>query len=102
MSKRSNIVDAMREVGGSTRLDATTPDITPPRRESPPISAGQTSRAGTKAITAHYPPAVRQQLKLLAVEQDRTMEDMLAEGLNLLFRAYKKPAIAPATRDVGP
>jgi hypothetical protein len=61
--------------------------------------SAQPSRAGTKAITGHYPPAVRYQLKLLAAEQGRTMEDMLAEGLNLLFAAYNKPEIAPTAKN---
>ena len=64
----------------------------------PKATAKQPSRPGTKAITGHYPPQVRYQLKLLAAEQGRTMEDMLAEGLNRLFAAYNKPEIAPASR----
>ncbi|RAH95655.1 hypothetical protein DLJ53_34250 [Acuticoccus sediminis] len=67
--------------------------------EAPPTRpAIQPSRQGTKAITGHYPPAVRYQLKLLAAEKGRTMEDMLAEGLNMLFAAHGKPEIAPASR----
>ncbi|MBV9747934.1 MAG: hypothetical protein JO157_03875 [Acetobacteraceae bacterium] len=62
--------------------------------EARPIQA---SRAGTKAITGHFPPQVRYQLRLLAAEQDRRVEDMLAEALNRLFAAYNKPEIAPTT-----
>jgi len=108
MSKRPNIADAMREAAGSTRArPAAVPDPEPavspaPAAEAAPTRrAAQPSRAGTKAITGHYPPAVRYQLKLLAAEQGRTMEDMLAEGLNLLFAAYNKPEIAPAAKNPG-
>lgn len=107
MSKRPNIAEAMREAGGSTRARPVA--VPNPEPAAPPVPATETdaaparrtaqpSRAGTKAITGHYPPAVRYQLKLLAAEQGRTMEDMLAEGLNLLFAAYNKPEIAPTIR----
>ena len=79
----SNIADAMREAAGGARARV----------------AGNTSgRAGTRAVTGHFPPEVRQQLRLLAAEQDRTMESLLAEGLNMLFSAYNKPEIAPTGR----
>jgi hypothetical protein len=55
----------------------------------------QTSRAGTKPITVHYPPEVRRQLKALAGEEGRDVADMVAEGLNLLFAKYRKPELAP-------
>ena len=79
----SNIADAMRDAAGSSRSRAA---------ETAP------SRVGTKAVTGHFPPEVRRQLRLLAAEQDRTMESLLAEGLNMLFSAYNKPEIAPTGR----
>ncbi len=95
MSKRPNIHEAMSEAAGSTRTKSvSTTDKTNPSIEMP-VNMAQPSRAGTKAITGHYPPPVRYQLKLLAAEQDRTMEHMLAEAINLLFAAYNKPEIAP-------
>lgn len=92
MSKRPSIADAMamREAGGGTRAAA--------REEAQPDptagAATQPGRAATKAITGHFAPEVRAQLKILAAEQGRTMEDMMAEGLNMLFAAYNKPEIA--------
>ena len=100
MSKRPNIADALRDVAGSTRARpvSTLHDKSdPPEKPDAPATAksNQPSRVGTKAVTGHFPPAVRYQLKLLAAEQGRTMEDMLAEGLNMLFAAYNKPETAP-------
>jgi hypothetical protein len=37
----------------------------------------------------------RRQLKTLAAEQDRKVEDMVSEALNLLFARYRKAEIAP-------
>jgi hypothetical protein len=55
----------------------------------------QPSRQGTVPITVHHPEAVRKQLKILAAEQGRNIEDMVGEALNLLFAKYRKPEIAP-------
>jgi hypothetical protein len=53
------------------------------------------SREGKRAITMHQPDAVRRQLKLMAAEQDRTVDDLCSEALNLLFAKHRKPQIAP-------
>ena len=102
MAKRGNIAEAMHEAAGSTRAagqghhDIALPAAGPANGDTAAASpAPQASRAGTKAITGHFPPQVRYQLRLLAAEQDRKVEDMLAEALNRLFAAYNKPEIAP-------
>ncbi len=55
----------------------------------------QPSRAGTKAITVHFPEEVRRQLKAMAGEQGRDVSDMVAEAFNILFAKYHKPELAP-------
>jgi hypothetical protein len=57
--------------------------------------ARQPSRLGTKPITVHFPREVRHQLRMLAAEQDKHIETMVAEALNLLFAKYRKGEIAP-------
>ena len=61
----------------------------------PPALGKQPSRLNTAAITVHYPEPVRRQLKILASEEGRTMDDMVAEALNLLFARFRKAEIAP-------
>jgi hypothetical protein len=46
-------------------------------------------------IAVHLAKEVRRQLKTLAAEQDRTVDDMVAEALNLLFAKYRRAEIAP-------
>ena len=71
------------------------------RAATPPPSAQaknvyeQPGRRGTKPITVHFPKAVRDQLKILAVEQTTTVHRLIAEALNDLFGKYNKPRIAP-------
>lgn len=58
-------------------------------------SSAATARHGTKPITTHFPEEVRRQLKSLAADEGRTMEDMVAEAFNLLFVRYGRPELAP-------
>jgi predicted transcriptional regulator len=58
----------------------------------PPPPSG---RAGTVAITAHLSKEVRDQLKIMAVELNRTMNDLMAEAINDLFAKHGKPKIEP-------
>lgn len=51
-------------------------------------------RVGTRAVGGHFAPEVQKQLKLLAVENDTTNQELLREALNLLFSNYGKPPIA--------
>ena len=51
------------------------------------------SRRGKKAVTGYYDPAVRQQLAVLAAEEGRSQNDLLAEALNMLFERYHKSPI---------
>ncbi|MFL6603977.1 MAG: ribbon-helix-helix domain-containing protein [Steroidobacteraceae bacterium] len=52
------------------------------------------SRVGLKQINCYQPPETWRQLKILAAEQEKTMEGLMGEALNLLFARYQKPPIA--------
>ena len=54
------------------------------------------SRVGKVAISAYFDPAVRQQLAIMAVRQNRSQSAMVAEALNLLFEKYGESQIARA------
>ena len=49
---------------------------------------------GTVTIAGHFSPAVHRQLRLLGVMQDRTVQSLLGEALNELFRKHGKRPIA--------
>lgn len=51
------------------------------------------SRKDTKAITGHFLPNVSKQLKQIALDEDSTIQALLAEALDDLFEKYGKPAI---------
>ena len=43
------------------------------------------SREGRRLIAGHFEPKIAKQLKLLAAEEDTTVQALLEEALNLLF-----------------
>jgi predicted DNA-binding protein len=56
------------------------------------------ARAGRVTITAHLPREVRNRLQKLAGDLERTMNDLIAEALEDLFRKYGAPPIAPQAK----
>ena len=63
----------------------------PPPRSRRPASS---QPAGTSPIYSAFPKQVRNQLKIMAVEQI-PMHNLVAEALNDLFAKYGKPEIVP-------
>lgn len=59
------------------------------------------SRAKTTLIGGHFPPEVRQQLRRIAADEDKTIQQLLGEALNHLFVSYGKPEIAETERRSG-
>lgn len=52
------------------------------------------SRQGKVGILTYHAPEVAKQLKMLAAEKGKTQAQLVAEGLNVVFRKYEKPTIA--------
>lgn len=92
MTKRTNLAAALHEASGKTASSKPKQQqmqqVENSKPELPP------SRKGKKAIAGHFDPAVSKQLKQLALEQDTTVQALMAEALNDLFEKYGKKAIA--------
>ena len=52
-------------------------------------------REGKANVTGYFPPAVKRQLRVLAAEQDTTIQALLGQALNDLFARYGKPEVVP-------
>lgn len=63
--------------------------VAQPKRSSQPGS-----RASKKAISGFFEMEVSRQLKVIAATEDKTIQGLLGEALNLLFEKYGKDAIA--------
>ena len=65
-----------------------------PEGPGPAASAHrQASRVGKVPVSGYYAPAVRRQLRRLALDHDTTVQALLGEGLNDLFAKYGLPQI---------
>ena len=64
-----------------------------PEPEAPPARAKRPSREGRRLVAGHFEPAVARQLKLLAAEEDTTVQALLEEALDLLFVKKGRGAI---------
>lgn len=51
------------------------------------------SRKGTKFVAGHFDPVVARQIRMLAVEEDTTVQALLAEAIDLLFVKKNRPVI---------
>ena len=91
MSK-ADLSNALSSAGGGVRRRHTEQ----PRQDDDPAAAWRKpGRAGSSPITVHFPSEVRDQLKIMAVEQRTTMQQLVAEAFNDLFAKNGKPEIAP-------
>ena len=48
------------------------------------------SRADKVQVSAFVTDDIRKQLKIMAMEQNRSLNDLLSEGFELLFAKYKR------------
>jgi hypothetical protein len=54
----------------------------------------RTGRVGTRMLGGHISEPAQRQFKILAVVQDKTVQALLEEAINDLFRKYGKEPIA--------
>ena len=105
MPRKTDLADALANVGGSVRKKPEPASVVLSADQKPQTGKvdkstsskdyKQPSRLATKPITVHFPKAVRDQLKILAIEQGQTLQDLVAESFNDVFAKYGKPEIAP-------
>jgi len=75
------------------------------KKESPPYKArskflntgsphDRPSRKGTKHIGGHFQPEVSKQLRKIALEEDSSVQRLLAEAIDMIFHSRQLPTIA--------
>ncbi len=97
MSKKPNLASVVEAAGSTRRSGAQEPPAENGSAASS-VSAAPArpkTRQATKQIAAHFPEEVAWQLRELAVERRTTVQALLGEGLNDLFRKYGRPELAP-------
>ena len=98
--KRPSMAEALSAAAGhnfSRPISRNAEQTTVMERPSPAISVKSAmvpSRIGKKPVTGFFEPAVSRQLKRLGLDHERTMQELIQEALNDLFRKYEQPPIA--------
>lgn len=88
---KTDLKDALQQSGG--KLPPTEPETK--EKETASVSRQQSpSRIGKKPVTVYYGKEAHLQLKILAAEQDTTIQDLHEDALNALFVKHGKPPIA--------
>lgn len=94
MSNKADLATLLAETSGSARHKKPATERPPAEpKTKAPLTKG---RGGTSPITVHFPKQVRDQLKILAVQNGMTLHNLVAEAFNDLFAKHGKPEIAPA------
>jgi hypothetical protein len=83
--KRTLLSQAVQAQHPTTSNPQTTESVTPKQR------AG---RVGTKMLGGHFSEPAQRQFKVLAAEQGKTVQVLLEEAINDLFKKYHKEPIA--------
>lgn len=90
---------AARTRGGTAadpaRLETLRASIAAEASAAIPEPAAGRAPATTAMLSARVPPTALRQLKILAAEEGRSVQDLAREALDLLFKARGKP---PLTR----
>lgn len=92
MSKNSkvNLAEVFKE-NEAQQQDTNTPEIV----ESAPVNENiAPSRRGKKNISGYFAPEVHRQLRVIAAEEDKNLQEVLGDALNALFDQKGKPTIA--------
>ena len=67
----------------------------PPEVPARPLTARKSkTRRTTRQVGGHFDPAVGKMLNLMAVEEDTTVQNLLAEAIDMLFQSRGKAMIA--------
>ena len=97
----SRFTKGLKGLGKDTEGSAPKPDAPKPLKKNASVQSDVSSaryeapsRVGKKPVTGFFDPAVRQQLAILAAEEQRSQNDLIAEALNMLFQQYGKSPIA--------
>ncbi len=103
MTKKGNLASALSgfdkrpaetETPKPVKAQRAAPKKTKAAAEGQGHSSLPPSRRGKKALTGYFDPEVLKQLKLLAASEDKTMQELMGEGINELFKKYGRPHIA--------
>lgn len=88
--KKVNLAQVFKE-NEEQQQETDTPETVESAPANQKIAA---SRIGKKNISGYFAPEVHRQLRVIAAEEDKNLQDVLGDALNALFQQKGKPPIA--------
>jgi hypothetical protein len=96
MAKRPSLAETMRQAVTPTAPEGEAPPEKAPDSDHATRASGYyaATRAGKKKVTAALSPQAHKQLRQLGLDRDMTVEALLAEAINDLFKKHGYDAMA--------
>jgi hypothetical protein len=94
MAKKRDLQEAMTQAASRTNDGIKNKSEEATKVEKTVESTQPPSRKGKKMIGGHFDPLVARQIKVIAAENDSTIQELLTEAINDLFEKYGKKPIA--------
>lgn len=97
MSKRPILAAPLHDAGAKSALSPVHSVATAPNADPEPGSTANArapSRNGLRAVTCYVKPEAHKQLRMLGLEKGASVQDLMTEALNELFRKYGRTLIA--------
>lgn len=76
------------------RSEKKAPEPEPVRQAAEASPHDRPSRRAAKHVGGYFDPAVSRQLRSIALEEDSSVQALLAEAIDMLFQSRRKPTIA--------
>ncbi len=95
MQKKTSLASALRQSSESQKEGAVTEKTaTQPSEKNLTVSPTPSNRIGKKSITGWFDVDVLKQLKMIGLDKDMSIQQMVGEALNDYFAKNGKPQIA--------
>ena len=91
MTQKKSLSEAFKDRKGQPEKDTESQAVSeyPKKRTQLPKS-----RQEKRSLTGWYPPEIHRQVRLIAAQEDKTLEEVVGDALNLLFEKHGMPPIA--------
>ena len=92
---RPSLFGAVAKAVPAERIEPIPSRDEPPRTRIPRAATrGRQDRQDKRQIAGFFSAECAKQLRMLAAEEDTTVQELIKEGLNHMFTAHGKPPIA--------
>ena len=94
MPAKRGLQEALNGFGQETEVKPPIEPEQPVEDNGKPKSKVPPSREGKRHISGYFEPEVLRQVKIICAEEDKTVQEVLADSLNAHFVNLGKPPIA--------